>query len=183
VPIIVFPDTFFFSTFKGTNYFFILAIDKYHPIDHMKISFLFFILILGSLGLSAQDTIPAPAPGQGKGKVEYDRHVHDTIYIRDGVSSKKPITERYLLHLRNKAIILSSVGGGLIIGGTSLVVAGNRQDASGDNVVSHIAGGSLLIVAGGGITLAGVGTWIYYGVKRHKFKQQELDGTRPYYQR
>ena len=141
-------------------------------------------MTISSLNLSAQDTLRGKLgipPIQGKETTGVG-HIHDTIFIQYEASSKKLITEKYLLHLRNKAVILSSVGSGCIPIGACLLV--RAPAISGDPSISYLAGGTMLLFAGVGISLAGVGSWIFYGVKRHKFKkQQEEDDLHPHFNR
>ena len=138
----------------------------------MKILSLLFILTISSLGLSAQDTIPAKhlTPSeQSKAAATDGGRIHDTFYV---IRPQNLISGKRVRHIRNAAIVLSSVGGGFTIGGIGLVVGGIRPAVSDNTNLSIAVVGASLIYGGIWVNLTGIGTWIAYGVKHHKYKKQ-----------
>ena len=144
----------------------------------MKTLSLLFVLTMSTLGLSAQDTIPAKyltPPGRSK-ETSYDGHIHDTVYV---VQSQNLISEKRVLHIRNAGIVLSSVGGGFMVGGAGLIIGGTRPNISENSAIATVVSGGLLIGAGFWVSVAGAGTWIAYAVKHHQYKKQQ-ESLQPY---
>ena len=139
----------------------------------MKILSLFCILAISSLCLSAQDTIPAKhltPPEHSKETTYGGEHIHDTVYV---IRPQNFISESRVLHIRNAGIVLSSVGGGFMLGGVGLILGGTRPGISENSAIGTVVGGGMLIGAGFWVSVAGAGKWIAYAVRHHQYKKQE----------
>lgn len=88
---------------------------------------------------------------------------------------KKTVSLQQLKRLRVAAIVLSSIAGTLQLTGTGFVLSGvsyrNPNNAFGNELIGVIA-----LYSGTVPAAAGLGTWIAYGCRLHRYKRQQAMG-------
>ncbi len=88
---------------------------------------------------------------------------------------KNTVSLQQLKRLRIASVVLSSIAGTLQLTGTGLVLSGvsnpNPNNAFGNELVGAIA-----LYSGTVPAAAGLGTWIAYGCRLHRYKRQQAMG-------
>lgn len=138
----------------------------------MKTAFFIFTFWIFSItGLSAQDTI---TPSDHIKKATTD----DVYFQGDSAAQRpilrrgkhaRPITEGQVLRARNKAIVLSSLGGPFLTVGLCLVPRVNDPD-----YLNYLGPGVLALSGGFGLSVAGIASWASYAHKCFRFKEQRV---------
>jgi hypothetical protein len=133
----------------------------------------FLLLIQITLGIYtavwAQDTIP-PSLRDSITSPVFKIPTEQTTTLKmsetSGISRSQAINRRR----RNTAIALSSAGFALHAVGIGLLVDATAKPY--DNQIEKLAGGTIMIMGGTGLSIGSMVLWIKYAVKRDRYKNQ-----------